>query len=178
MVTSCILKSFVCWQPKDKHNLCSQRVGKVAWLSSHLAGMYRLDRFSIPFDRHFCGNWVTTKYDFSPILSQNLPVLNRKSTTEYNRTTNSEHFDLITFQFSEQWEWIVRMVDWAKNDRHHWARDGRDIGIPDWRWRIFGSLFQWTLWRRWPLWWYLGWFGKRAFYKWLLTNLKPWTQKG
>ena len=46
------------------HLLMSQTVAYIQW-----AGMYsRLDRFSIPFDRHFCGNWVTTKHDLSPIL--------------------------------------------------------------------------------------------------------------
>ena len=41
----------------------------------NLAGMYpRLDRSSITFDLHICGNLVTTNYDLGPIFSPNLPV--------------------------------------------------------------------------------------------------------
>ena len=42
------------------------------WLIFNLSGMYfRKDSFVIPFGGHFCGNWVTKKWDFSPIFSPN-----------------------------------------------------------------------------------------------------------
>ena len=54
------------------------------WLIFDLAGVYfRLDKFSIPFVCLYCGNWVTTRASFSPVIWFNI------ARVEYNRPTQS-----------------------------------------------------------------------------------------